>query len=164
MKTIALIMGLTFAALAQQPKPSRLYFNADIPMAHTIDAPAKRCPNAVTVTFKPETAQYQLDFDWYYTRFLARDIHYTATLYKINITSAWEPLAEFYGEVTKKNWNRAYLPFAENICKFFTSEEPDPQPVDRSLSSEPPASSPREPGPDPTLSAPVEKKEKSQSN
>jgi hypothetical protein len=73
MKHIAILLGLSFAALAQQPsttpqssapasEPVRLYIKAEIPTPATIANVQRFCPD-VLVTNKPDAAQYQLDLD-----------------------------------------------------------------------------------------------------
>jgi hypothetical protein len=118
MKYIALILGITYAALAQQPtEPTpKLYicapkwFSGPGPTADLM----KRCPDVVTVTIRPEAAQYQLDLNWYYGGW--SQFHYKAVLYK-----AGDSLAAFDAKATKTQSPNAQL--AEQVCKYLETNK-----------------------------------------
>jgi hypothetical protein len=59
MKRIAIILGLTTAAFAQQP--AKLFIKSERPAPKTTAALLNRCPKAVTVTNSPEGAKYVLE-------------------------------------------------------------------------------------------------------
>jgi len=74
----------------------------------------KRCPDVVTVTIRPEAAQYQLDLNWYYGGW--SQFHYKAVLYK-----AGDSLAAFDAKATKTQSPNAQL--AEQVCKYLETNK-----------------------------------------
>jgi hypothetical protein len=112
MKTIAIILGLTAAALAQQPPTPRLYIHAPMPIPLTTEAFMKRCPSTVIITKQPEAAQYQLELDWRYAGFAS--IRFTAILFN----KAGDSLLAFE---TKGNNHPEKI--AERVCKHLETNK-----------------------------------------
>jgi hypothetical protein len=64
MKTIALLLGLTISSFAQEPaaEPPKLYIEPTTGGPGGLaNALMDRCPQLVTVTAVPQTAQYRLE-------------------------------------------------------------------------------------------------------
>jgi hypothetical protein len=102
MRLLALALAVSFAALAQQSAPPRLFIE---PGHSTSAALIKQCPKVVAVTDQRETAQYRLDLIWepgFPTQ------HTTGILYNKDGLA----VAHFRGglSVTK---------FARQICAYF---------------------------------------------
>jgi hypothetical protein len=109
MKTIAIILGLTAAALAQQPKQTKLYFTQPAPF--TTRELVKRCPKRVMIIEQSDAAQYHLTIGFSYGVTIFNH-QWAATLFD---ATANEAVAVF------RTGSRSGL--AKEICQYFANKD-----------------------------------------
>jgi hypothetical protein len=127
MKRIAILLGLTTAALAQQPKPFKVRIGPDnSPAPRTTGALQKRCPDRITVTDSYNAAEYRLNLSFYIGPTVFQ-YHYNGVLFD---AETGEALTTFETHSIKQ--------LSQQVCRYFESlTEHRSKPGNPFLQSEP---------------------------